>query len=59
LENHKQTFNEVIAQKDMQIESLTKSLTQQIGQVEGENSELLKQVESLTLDKIRAERRIE
>jgi hypothetical protein len=49
----------VIAQKDMQIESLTKSLTQQIGQVEGENSELLKQVESLTLDKIRAERRIE
>jgi hypothetical protein len=43
----------------MQIEALTKSLTQQISQVEAENTELLKQVESLTLDKIRAERRIE
>jgi arsenate reductase-like glutaredoxin family protein len=30
LETHKSTFNEVISQKDMQIEALTKSLTQQI-----------------------------
>jgi len=34
-------------------------LTQQIASLESDNGELLRQVESLTLDKIRAERKIE